>query len=413
MEVSNSKPLNCIKANAKGLVKFASGRKGVRVGFYGLLLLGLVFLPRAFTLAADPDPSLSPTPGPSPTQVNGEEPLPEIEAKTYPLTVLRKSSSNKIYLFDDLEQKSPPAGRILLLKKGDEPAMAFRVLKNYGEKKMIAAKRIKKYNDIQKLQDGDSFTAIEKISDLVPPTPTAQDQSDLDELENQAGLNQAAPNASPSPDPVPTYDPDLDSANPVESDTEETEENKKPDPVGEVDLGEDTDNQFGLTLEETRPIDHFNHWVTAGFGFVRNNGPPAKGGSYWFSSGNLRYGLTVGKMLFLDKINLQDSITVETGFYLYKSINFAVQGDAYTILSLPLVIRYNLLFSEKFGVFVYAGFNYNRVISNATGNGEVQAALTNVLPSGGGGLLFQLGPSWYTRVDLGIDTIGLNLLLKF
>jgi hypothetical protein len=118
-------------------------------------------------------------------------------------------------------------------------------------------------------------------------------------------------------------------------------------------------------------------------------------------------------MVFLDQIHLQDSITLESGFYLYKSINFATQGDAYTILSIPLVLRYNLLFSEKFGVFIYAGINQNRVISNATGNSDVQAALTNFLPSGGGGILFQVGPSWYTRVDLGIDTIGLNLLLKF
>jgi hypothetical protein len=29
------------------------------------------------------------------------------------------------------------------------------------------------------------------------------------------------------------------------------------------------------------------------------------------------------------------------------------------------------------------------------------------------GLFFEMGPSWYTRVDLGLDSMTLNLLLRF
>src|SRR4051794_15843405 len=44
--------------------------------------------------------------------------LPEIEAKTFPIKTVRRSNSNKIYLFEDIKKRLPDVGRILLLRRG-------------------------------------------------------------------------------------------------------------------------------------------------------------------------------------------------------------------------------------------------------------------------------------------------------
>jgi hypothetical protein len=137
------------------------------------------------------------------------------------------------------------------------------------------------------------------------------------------------------------------------------------------------------------------------------------GDSYFFSSGSIRYGLNLGRRVLLNSSKIQDSVTLEIGFYLFKAINFGTLGDAYTILSVPGTLRYNLMYSENFGLFFYAGILQPLVISASSASDLGLAALGATQIAGGGGLLFQLGPSWYTRIDLGIDNIGMALVLRF
>lgn len=324
-----------------------------------------------------------------------EEKLPDIQAKTYPVTVIRRSTSNKIYLFDDVENRQPLIGRILLIKKGTEALMAFRVLRLYPSERMIAAKRIKRYGDHNILEDKEELTAIEKISDVVPPPPTSEDKSDMAELEKHMGLK------------VLPYDPQLDAP-------EESPKPTKPAPNLLEDVEEtEPDEHLAVTVEEPRIFDHYYQWLTAGFGYVRNNGPPTQPGSYYFSSGNLRYGVTLIRLPFLDKPKLQDSIALEAGFYLYKSINFYTTGDAYTAMGVVGTLRYNLLFSEAFGIYFYGGVIQHFVVSATSPQNAVINSLTSLQPAAGGGILFQLGPHWYTRLGLGIDAVDLNLLLRF
>jgi hypothetical protein len=387
MDVSRLSSWICIKSNAAKIVKLVLFRGSIRIV---LLSLEISILSPDLVFA---DEEKAKKPVSVESDAADYENLPEIEAKTYNLQVTRKSHSNKIYLFEDSTNRQPHVGRILLLKRDGEPIMAFRVLKNYTEKKLLAAKRIRRYKDVQSLNDGDSFLTIEKISDLAPPPPTAQDQADLKELEAKQGLK------------VSAYDEELDAG--ISPPAVPKEENQE-------DVESELDSHLAISIEEPRIFDHNNHWLTAGFGYIRNSGPPSSNNSpYYFSSGNVRYGLTVGKMVLLDLPYVQDSVVVEGGAYLYKTLNFASQGDAYTIASFSGTVRYNFLFSESFGVFVYTGVVVGRVISSSSADESVIASLSSTLPAAGAGLLFQVGPGWFTRIEAGLDAIGLNLLLRF
>lgn len=388
MHISRISSWNCIKSNAEKVVKQTSLQWRFLGGIFVVLAIFSVQTGHAEEAAPV---SPSPTPLASPTASADDpenEKLPDIEAKTYDVKVVRRSSSNKIYLFDDITRRNPPVGRLLLLKKNDEAMMAFRIMRTYQEDGKIAAKRIKRYGGNKNLDDDGVYLAIEKISDLAPPPNTSQDNADLKELEGAEKLK------------VLPYDPDLDATT-----TQKTKE---------VPEEEEKDDNLGVVIEETQILDHYIHWLTAGFGYVKNYAPPAAGGGYhYFSAGNLRYGISLGRMVFFDKNHLQDSIVLEAGAHLYKALNYSTQGDAYTILGLAGSLRYNLLFSESFGIFIYGGVIQSFVLASAQADSASLQSLASFLPAVGGGFLFQVGPGWYTRVDVGLDTINLNLLLRF
>ena len=132
-----------------------------------------------------------------------------------------------------------------------------------------------------------------------------------------------------------------------------------------------------------------------------------------YEGGGVRYGLSLGRMVFLRRAHVQDSIAVEAGAFFYKIINFQSQGDSYSVLPLVGTVRYNVLFGENFGIFFYGGVVQNTVTQVSAGDPDVQASLQRVLPAAGGGLLFRVGPNWNARADLGYDMVGLGLTLRF
>jgi len=166
------------------------------------------------------------------------------------------------------------------------------------------------------------------------------------------------------------------------------------------------------SVDETKLFDNYAHWLSIGFGYVTNNAADGSG-SIPLSAGNLKYGVTLRRRLILDKPQLQDSLVLDGGVYFYKAINFAAQGDSYTVLSLGANFRYNLFFSESLGIFAYAGALQSNVIATVSPVASGTAALNSILPSLGGGILLQIGPSWYARLTVGMDDISLNLLLRF
>jgi hypothetical protein len=167
-----------------------------------------------------------------------------------------------------------------------------------------------------------------------------------------------------------------------------------------------------LAVDEIKLFDNYAHWLSAGFGYVTNNSPNGQG-AYNFSAGNLKYGITIGRRIIFDRPHVQDSLVLEGGIYVYKAINFAAQGDSYTLLSTAANLRYNIFFSESFGIFGYAGMLQSNVLGSSLPVASAITALNSVLPSVGAGILLQIGPSWYAKLVIGLDDTSLNLLLRF
>jgi hypothetical protein len=176
-------------------------------------------------------------------------------------------------------------------------------------------------------------------------------------------------------------------------------------------LEEEADDLNDITVDEVHPIEVNSHSMSAQFGFFRNNA--SSGGSAYFAGAGLRYALTIGKMILLRRAQVQDSLAIELGAFLYKAIHFDVANDAYTILPLVGTLRYNVLLSENFGVFLYGGMVKSQVTSSAQATDSALGALSQAMPAAGGGLIFRVGPNWDARVDLGIDMIGGGLMLRF
>lgn len=353
---------------------------------------------------AGQDPSASPSPA-------ADENLPEIQAKTYALKVKKRSNSNRVYLFEDVAQGQPVVGRILLLKKEDNPVMAFRVLKTYPEQPQFAAKRVRRYGDVRILENDAVLVAVEKVGDIVAVPNTAEDNADLRELEG------AAPEAK---DPALDVDPDLPQVQPYDP---ELDAGTTPPPVGGIhsdgssidprpDEDDDDTHRMGMAVEEVQHLDPYVHWITASLGYFRNPGDyTLVGGTGLYAAPGLRYGLSLGRMLFFRKARVQDSLVVEAGMALYRILG--TSNDNYTILPLLGTIRYNIFLSEVIGLFVYAGWMQNLLIQVANPVTAAQDALQNGMPAGGGGIIVRVGPSWEVRADLGFDTLALGLALRF
>jgi hypothetical protein len=141
------------------------------------------------------DPAVPRVPSPADT-------LPNIEARSFDVRVAKRSKSAKTYLFEDINQARTRVGKILLLRRDSQPVMAFRIVKTYyPAKNEFAAKQVRTYGDIAKIEPGSSYSGLEKVSDVVAPPPTAQDRADLKELESAPV--QPALETLPAPTPTP------------------------------------------------------------------------------------------------------------------------------------------------------------------------------------------------------------------
>lgn len=375
--------------------------------------------------------------------------LPEIEAKTFNVAVKKRSRSGHVYLFDRYDSEPLQVGRLVLLRDGDQPVMAFRVLKDYPEKNQFAGKWLRRYRGLQQLQPDQQFLAVEKLADVVAPPLTSQDKADLKELEGEAlpapppsgaeaapATPQTAPSTPPAPqataspappgpegqppstatnEPVPAESLPPPAPNPAKS---HDAENLAPELTAADER--ELDDLKSITAEELVPLDRDKYWATLGLGFFRNNGSTPSSKSGYLTGLDMKFAKTLKQYLYFKKKDLQDSIAVEAGLGYYKLISYAVQGDAFTVVPFTVTARYNLLFSENLGVFGYLGFNKNFVASSSSPNDPSNAAvstasdqLNSFQPAFGVGGLFRVGPSWYIRTDVGYDLLGIALLLRF
>jgi len=386
-------------------------------------------------------PAASPQPIEIPTDMDDNK-LPIIDVRSFPVTILKRSASRSVYLFDDPSAAIPAVGKILLLKENGEPAMGLRVLKHYPQKKQFAAKRVRFYHNRFTLDEATSFEAIEKLTDVGPaPAPTAQDTEALKELEEPdlesesdsppvlPPSEEGPPGTTPEPGP-PTDEPGFEGTEPAGSVVKtsgktvvpagdydpELDVETSPPPVGAIDS--DTaklpPEQQSLEIDDIAfddlvPIEPNPNAVTGSFGYIRNF--DEQGATSFFAAGGARYNLTIMRMAFLRRPLLQDSVSLEGGSFFYKTLFPPANG--YNIVSFIGTVRYNIHAGESFSLFFYGGLVQNNVFAAAGADSKIGMSLASILPAGGTGLLFRVGPNWDLRFDFGIDFIGTGIVLGF
>ncbi|MEK7689684.1 MAG: hypothetical protein AAB425_01545, partial [Bdellovibrionota bacterium] len=282
-----------------------------------------------------PDSLAPPAPpgeeGAAPTPPTEEGDLPRIEAREFPVTGLKMSQSQRVYLFDYGQDAEPKPGRLLLLSEAGRPIMAFRVIKTYKEKRQFAAKRIRRYRGIETIELNKPFDALEKLSDIVPP-PSMQDQKDLMELEGRKETDTL-------------YDPRVDQLDlPAGA--------QGVDVTSLDDVDENVD--FGLSVQELFQLDHYVQGFGLEAGYYRNT---SAGGALTFYRGlGFRYSLTPIHMMFLRRPRLQDSLGIEIGSAVYKKLGYVSgRNDSYTVMPSEAVLRYSFLIGENLSIFLYGG----------------------------------------------------------
>jgi hypothetical protein len=373
--------------------------------------------------------------------IDNEEVLPDIEAKTFDVRTNRRSKSLRVYLFDRIPADDagadaaaapsapaktsgqnqdavldkagplpmPKVGKIILLTLNHESMMAFRVLKKYPDRNEFAASRVRMYGDRTLLDLGMKFSAIEKIADIAIPTYTTRDKQldkqDLADIESQMKIVR-----------VKKYDEELDrGTSPPPGDNPNALDRKVPSEESpDVDPDDvDEDDIEAITPDQIKNFDPDRQWLSLELAYMANTS--ITGGSVYYTGLGLRYGLTVSKNIFTHSNSAQDSLALEGGLFYYNILGYlsSTSTDSYTIVPFVGTVRYNLMFSEGFGMFAYGGLLKNNVMSQSGGTQASISQLSSFGFSLGLGTLVRLGPKWFIRGDLGFDMIGVGLTLRF
>lgn len=319
------------------------------------------------------------------------DPLPEIEARTFEVTNILQSRTGRVILLESARAELLTEGRLLLLKLNSTPVVAVRVLKIYPHQSAFAAKGLHYYGSSRKIAHLDKFQAVEKISDILPQSLSLNDLSDLKEIEDLKDLG----------------------------DSKELRDTKDLKELGDIESLDDSDSEYAklgqsyeseiknLVIEEIPYFDRYRHWLTAGIGYLQNS-------DHYFAAGGLRYGLTLFNRPFFERSHFQDSLALEGGIYGYKALNFASLSDSYFIMNTIGTVRYNLFFSDTFGIFLYGGTFRNIASSTSDqSTAEVAQELSGQGVAAGLGMMLSIGPNWNARLDLGTDIAGLGLVLRF
>ena len=378
----------------------ASASLRISTFYLGIVILGLFPAPTAF---AD--------------EVSEISQDKEIEAVAYDLKTIRPSKSGRVYLFQKSDSDFPVDGKIFLLRQGDTPVMAFRVLKTYPATKRLAAKKLLPYEGFPKLEKGSEYRAFEKVGDKVKPVPPSpEDLRDLQELEAGSpeeipapppaeGLEPVddappaelttSPEAAP-PEPLPEPTPELPPA-----ETSPQPEAKAPEPPPEEPADEDVEMRNTEEEDEYDEVGgYFPNHFTMGVGIfakMKVPGPDMK-----FSGG------------FLYSKNFGESLAAEGGFFYYKSSGDETGSTiATTIMPIVANLRYQRRWNDLWTGYLYGGLVYPYVASNVGATRTQLAQIQTIWPAFGMGVFLQTGPNWYMRFNLGYEAVFLGVSLRY
>ncbi len=390
----------------------ASASLRISTFYLGIVILGL-FLARA-TFADD---------------VSEIAENKEIDAKAYDLKTIRPSKSGRVYLFQKTDAGLPVDGKIFLLRQGDTPVMAFRVLRSYPETKRLAAKKLLPYEGFPKLEKDSEYRAFEKVGDKVKPVPPSpEDLKDLKELESgsleeipAAPPEEGAPPAKVAPPPLDGNPPttELHEPAPGEEIAGANAADVPPPPLDEnpveekpVEASPEEPRDENLEMKDTEDDDevdeigsYFPNFFTMETGLLLNANVP--GPNPKFGAGML-YSRTFGR-------SLGSAFAVEGGFFYYQSSG-VIDGltIATTIIPIEGTLRYQHRYGELWTGYVYGGVQYPIVASNVGASKHQLAQIIVPSPAFGVGMFLQTGPNWYMRFNLGYDRLAsIGVTLRF
>lgn len=363
-----------------------------------------------------------------------------IEAESFPIRLVKKSTSGNVLLFDDVSENKPNPGKILLLKDSSEPIVAIRVLKNYDKNidetdkrkdTKFAGKIVLNFKDPS---IGSEYRALKKLGDriidLIKQEEVRQ-QKKAEDIEKTD--EELAKEISPDDEeldrgiPVPKKIENKESPAKAKEKAKEKEKKEvtKAEPLfdkygNELEAGSDgelppllpgDDSLEQTAINEDKPYEPSKHAISFEYASILNVDRDQLPANY--SALGLRYNHSVWKNLLFKRKQFVDRVSFELSLFYYSIGSFVYSDDVVTVFPVIFTPRYNVELTDNFMVYLYAGIMKNFATQSDGKEIIDTSVLEGFLPSLGIGLNIKFGPGWAARVDFGTDLFGIGAVLKF
>jgi hypothetical protein len=403
-------------------------------------------------------------------------PLPKIDAHRFDSIPIEMSKSGRVYRFSMKSADVPRVGNIVLVEENKKPTMAFRVIRSDPNKMEYVARRVRRYDNHETLILNRPYPSLEKVADRLdaPPTnetpetiladpfkeapavsstPTTrprqtarvQKQSQAQSLSQHrpepeptlAPLPATVPESTPKIIPEPTPEPIVESTpEPTPESTPEStdqeldqgsasiaNEIQSPTPPPEVssidedldrgaaDVGSGDDEEMHFEVNEQLRLQPLGHMFAVQPGIFRNGSDFNLAGQM-FSGFSFSYSVKMRDDWLIRPAKTQDALWFELGGAFYSKAELT--NDVYNLLPLRLELRWELYVNQTMALQFYGGIQYNWIFSTQNAINETTFdALSGFQSTFGTGILFQLGPQWYFRSDIGYDRLNFGLGIRW
>lgn len=322
------------------------------------------------------------------------------ETRKFKSTPVLISKTGRVYLFKVVPGAEPKPGNMVLIKEGPKALMAFRVLRADTEKNQYAARKAKKYNQTEELQLNLEYDSIEKSALASTSTPPPEPE----------------PKTIPEPTTLEPTSAEPTTAEPINVEQLDAPSEPVPEPTPENVSEEyfyDDEETSLYEVEEIHALDPYRAAFSLMGSYSRNLSSFQIRGTVQSSILAFLSIKTFKDILFFSK-QAQDWIDIEFGVGYYTYLNASTSPNrSFTILPLLAQAKYNIQVSETLSINAYGGFGFNAIISSKNATSFDKKRFGNIQQLMGLGLVYNMGPHWATRVDLGWDRMALGLMLKW
>ena len=365
----------------------------------------------------------------APGQRPHAELLPEIDARSFEVTPVEISRSGRIYRFK-VSGDPPKTGTIILIESGQRPVMAFRVLRTDLIQHEMIAKRVRRYDIEGALEKGKTYTGAEKVAERVITPLSNEEEAPSKAIAAPEGATEEQASKYDPNAPAMLGDdgtggpvPKVKNAKSIESFDEEldsttTPRNLKKRAVPEDGAEEEPESEEapkrnrGPAVEEYESLIRYPHTLGVTIGSFRNMsgfripGVTSNGFTAYYNE-------VIDRGVWFKGRAPQDSLSLEGGLGFYSRMNLTGVYDNYDVMPIRAEILYTLQFNPDFAFLTHIGGQFNWVMSSDKATEEGVSQVSGFQANLGIGLLYNIGPQWYLRIDGGLDRIGLGLAVKW